>query len=256
MKKEIKVGDTLIAISNRTSIGPNGLAITEGNEYIVTNANSERFSIIDDKSNLPVLHQDDFVFYFTLKEVKKDPIVESVVSKFLQRSKVGIEKYGTTLHENNTDDFINHAIEEAMDFTLYLQKIKEQRNEALHFNQFKEMIDKVKEFNEAFDIDYNENPKLHIDNCILRFKLMQEENTEYLEATTIEGVADALGDMLYILLGTILKHGMQDVIFDVFNEIHDSNMSKLENGKPLHREDGKIIKGKDYFKPNLEQFFK
>jgi predicted HAD superfamily Cof-like phosphohydrolase len=185
--------------------------------------------------------------YFKPKEEKKDPIVESVVNKFLERSKVGIEKYGTTLNDNNKDNFITHAMEEAMDFTLYLQKLQSQQKESI--------IQKVKDFNKAFKIPYSIVPVLNKDERLLRFKLMQEENTEYLEAKTIEDVADALGDQLYVLVGTILKHGLQDVIFDVFNEIHESNMSKLENGKALHREDGKILKGKNYFKPNLKQFF-
>jgi hypothetical protein len=55
----------------------------------------------------------------------KDQIVDQVIAKFLQRSSVGIKKYGTTLESNNTDDFISHALEEAMDFTLYLMKIKQ-----------------------------------------------------------------------------------------------------------------------------------
>lgn len=53
-----------------------------------------------------------------------DPIVYSVITKFQQRSAIGIEKYGTTLADNNTDDFLTHAIEESMDFILYLHKIK------------------------------------------------------------------------------------------------------------------------------------
>jgi predicted HAD superfamily Cof-like phosphohydrolase len=68
-------------------------------------------------------------------------------------------------------------------------------------------------------------------------------------------IADALGDKLYILCGTILKHGMQDIIEKVFNEIHASNMSKVgEDGKAIMREDGKILKGPNYFRPNLKQF--
>ena len=67
-------------------------------------------------------------------------------------------------------------------------------------------------------------------------------------------IADALGDMLYILCGTILEHNLQDKIEDVFNEIHISNMSKLDsNGNPVFREDGKIIKGENYFPPNLKK---
>ena len=56
--------------------------------------------------------------------METDPIVKQVTDKFLQRSEVGIKKYGTTLHENNTDDFFNHLQEELMDAILYLQKLK------------------------------------------------------------------------------------------------------------------------------------
>ena len=89
----------------------------------------------------------------------------------------------------------------------------------------------------------------------LRFKLMDEENKEYLEAAQnddLPEVADALGDMLYILCGTILEHGMQYKIEEVFAEIQRSNMSKLGvDGKPIYREDGKVLKGPNYFKPNI-----
>ncbi len=85
---------------------------------------------------------------------------------------------------------------------------------------------------------------------------MREENEEYLEAiksgSEVE-IADALGDMLYILCGTILNHGMQNVIEKVFEEIHRSNMSKLDaDGRPIYREDGKVLKGPNYFPPNLK----
>ena len=84
---------------------------------------------------------------------------------------------------------------------------------------------------------------------------MQEENEEYLEAAKnndLVEVADALGDMLYILCGTIIEHGLQDKIEAVFNEIQESNMSKLgENNEPIYREDGKVLKGPNYFKPNI-----
>ena len=86
---------------------------------------------------------------------------------------------------------------------------------------------------------------------------MREENEEYLEAAKdgdmIE-VADALGDQLYILCGTILKHGMQDKIVEVFEEIQRSNMSKLDaNGNPIYREDGKVLKSELYFKPDIQK---
>ena len=85
---------------------------------------------------------------------------------------------------------------------------------------------------------------------------MKEENEEYLEAAQkndLIEVADALGDMLYILCGTILSHGMQHKISEVFKEIQRSNMSKLgPDGKPIYREDGKVLKGPNYFKPDIK----
>lgn len=120
-------------------------------------------------------------------------------------------------------------------------------------------INAVKEFHEAFGLGVLNSPKADLgkQKNQLRFKLMQEENEEYLEAcedNDLVEVADALGDMLYILCGTILEHGMQHKIEEVFNEIHCSNMSKLgKDGKPIYREDGKVMKGPHYFKPNIEK---
>ena len=120
-------------------------------------------------------------------------------------------------------------------------------------------IEQVKEFAETFNIEYSDDMNVNIDESTidLRFRLMQEENLEYLEAAKnkdIVEVADALGDILYILCGTILTHGLQHKIVEVFNEIQRSNMSKLDiNGKPVFREDGKILKGPNYFKPNIKE---
>jgi predicted HAD superfamily Cof-like phosphohydrolase len=121
----------------------------------------------------------------------------------------------------------------------------------------KDKIEAVKAFHTAFEIGYATSPKasLFSDKNKLRFRLMEEENKEYLEAAQnndLVEVADALGDMLYILCGTIIEHGLQDKIDAVFNEIQRSNMSKLgADGKPIYREDGKVLKGPHYFKPNL-----
>jgi len=122
----------------------------------------------------------------------------------------------------------------------------------------KNKIEAVKAFHTAFKIGHRESPKgdLGIDKNTLRFNLMKEENEEYLEAANdndLVEVADALGDMLYILCGTIIEHGVQYKIEEVFNEIQRSNMSKLgENGEPIYREDGKVLKGPNYFKPNIK----
>lgn len=120
-------------------------------------------------------------------------------------------------------------------------------------------IEAVEEFHDAFGIKNNYAPtsELELSDIKLRFDLMREENDEYLEAAKdgdLIEIADALGDQLYILCGTILKHGMQHKIMEIFEEIHRSNMSKLdENGKPIYREDGKVLKGKNYFKPNIKK---
>ena len=125
-----------------------------------------------------------------------------------------------------------------------------------------ETIDMVKEFHEAFKINVNQEPTLDLSNQIkeLRFNLMKEENEEYLEAVQnndLIEVADALGDMLYILCGTILAHGMQHKITEVFEEIQRSNMSKLgADGNPIYRGDGKVMKGPNYFKPNIKAILK
>lgn len=121
----------------------------------------------------------------------------------------------------------------------------------------KNKIAAVTEFHTAFKLNMNQAPIANIgeDRNSLRFNLMAEENEEYLEAAQnndLVEVADALGDMLYILCGTIIEHGMQDKIEEVFNEIQRSNMSKLgEDGLPIYREDGKVLKGPNYFKPNI-----
>lgn len=119
-------------------------------------------------------------------------------------------------------------------------------------------IEAVKEFNEAFNIKYSNQQNANLDDKTveLRYRLMQEENDEYLEAAKkkdLVEIADALGDKLYILCGTILAHGLQDKIVEVFEEIQRSNMSKLSaDGKPFIREDGKILKGPNYFKPDIK----
>ncbi len=123
-----------------------------------------------------------------------------------------------------------------------------------------EAIAMVAEFHNAFSIKNNELPTTDLEEgqVQLRHDLMQEENEEYLEAANngdLVEVADALGDQLYILCGTILKHGLQDKIAEIFEEIHRSNMSKLgKDGKPIYREDGKVLKGPNYFRPNVSKF--
>ncbi|MCU0825327.1 MAG: nucleoside triphosphate pyrophosphohydrolase family protein [Leptospira sp.] len=118
-------------------------------------------------------------------------------------------------------------------------------------------ISAVAQFHDAFGIPNRTAPTAELSEkeLTLRFNLMKEENEEYLEAAKngdLVEIADALGDMLYILCGTLNAHGLQSKIEEVFSEIHRSNMSKLdENGKPIYREDGKVMKSNRYFKPNI-----
>lgn len=121
----------------------------------------------------------------------------------------------------------------------------------------KECTEAVGLFHETYGLRREATPTLDItpEEMRLRHKLMAEENDEYLEAVEagdMVEVADALGDMLYILCGTMVSHGMQGVMADVFRAIQASNMSKLgEDGKPIYREDGKVMKGPNYFRPDI-----
>ena len=123
----------------------------------------------------------------------------------------------------------------------------------------RKQINHVKLFHESFGIENKTKPNSNLSEKVynLRYNLMKEENDEYLDACEkgdLVEIADALGDMMYILCGTILSHGLQNKIEEIFEEIQRSNMSKLdENGKPIYREDGKILKSKKYFKPNISK---
>tara|TARA_Y100001958_G_C21215971_1_gene541373 strand:- start:234 stop:626 length:393 start_codon:yes stop_codon:yes gene_type:complete len=126
----------------------------------------------------------------------------------------------------------------------------------------KKPIKAVTEFHNAFRLNVEYKPKSDISTEIteLRYNLMKEENEEYLQAVKSNDlieIGDALGDMLYILCGTIISHGFQDKIEAIFDEIQRSNMSKLgADGKPIYREDGKVLKGPNYFKPDIEKILK
>ncbi len=120
-----------------------------------------------------------------------------------------------------------------------------------------EATEHVRTFHDAFGIPNSDKPLGNIGDrdALLRYKLIREENEEYLDAAMrgdLVEVADALGDILYILCGTMLKHGLEHKMDEVFREIQRSNMSKLDaDGKPIYREDGKVMKSALYFKPDI-----
>ena len=123
----------------------------------------------------------------------------------------------------------------------------------------KKQLEQLLEFQRAYNSTRNSKPTLiSEDDYVLRYKLGKEELIEYFDACKdgdLIEVADALADQLYILLGTMISHGMQDVIEDIFDEVHRSNMSKLgSDGKPIYREDGKILKGPNFSPPNIAKY--
>jgi predicted HAD superfamily Cof-like phosphohydrolase len=118
-------------------------------------------------------------------------------------------------------------------------------------------IKQVAQFHRAFGHPVNDTLKfLPIERIVLRHSLIQEEVNELLSAGAtgdIVGVADAIADCLYILYGTALEWGLGDKLPAIFDEVHRSNMSKLgADGKPVYREDGKILKGENYTPPQIK----
>lgn len=123
-----------------------------------------------------------------------------------------------------------------------------------------EQIKMVVEFHEKFLQDMKTEPSLlPLAEARLRYALGQEELDEYMEAAVDNDIVetlDSFADQLYILIGSIVKHGMQDMIVPAFKLVHENNMRKLgPDGKPIFREDGKIIKPEGFEKVELKTLF-
>lgn len=123
----------------------------------------------------------------------------------------------------------------------------------------KETIDQVREFHEVYGSHISKNQDIQNKKVNeLRVNLLKEEVNELeekLEVGDATGVLDALTDIQYVLDGAYISLGFDKVKNPAFEEVHRSNMSKLGlDGKPIKREDGKILKGPNYTEPNLEQF--
>jgi len=121
-------------------------------------------------------------------------------------------------------------------------------------------LEMVQEFHETYGLPVEKGQTLSDEKTrMLRVNLLAEELEELQEALAdgdIQETLDALIDLQYVLDGAFLSFGMHAVKQDAFDEVHRSNMSKLgADGKPIRREsDGKVLKGPDYFKPDLAQF--
>lgn len=122
----------------------------------------------------------------------------------------------------------------------------------------KREMDMVQQFHETYRAYLNRQPTaiLPPEVVALRVSLIQEELDEYREAAEagdLVGIADALSDLMYVVLGTYISHGLQDAAEELFAEVQRSNMSKLdENGQPIFRADGKVMKSKLFREPELE----
>jgi len=163
--------------------------LTYGKVYTINTIREEKFTIKNDRLYTSVFDIKNYKDYFKLLA---DPIVESVKEKYSQRSSVGIEKYGITLHENDKDDFLKHLQEELMDATLYLEKLKSIK----HTNIQGKILNWA-----------NERELLRPVNKWKQYSKLQEESNE-LYIAMIDGnkeeIKDSLGDCVVVL--TILAH--------------------------------------------------
>jgi len=127
-------------------------------------------------------------------------------------------------------------------------------------------INQLIEWHKKFGVPYRTEPcpfddsDENIANLRLRARIMKEEvkewETEAIYNETMDKRAKELADILYTAIGTVITEGLQDVIVKVFDLVHESNMSKLgEDGKPVMRADGKILKGPNYKEPDLSFLF-
>jgi predicted HAD superfamily Cof-like phosphohydrolase len=112
------------------------------------------------------------------------------------------------------------------------------------------------QFHRAFNLPMRQMPSADIDHALarLRVALLEEEVAEFVTASKrgdLVGIADALADIVYVAYGTALTYGID--LDAVLQEVHRSNMSKLgSEGKPLIRDDGKVLKSERYFPPDIE----
>ena len=118
---------------------------------------------------------------------------------------------------------------------------------------------KVKIFMQTFGQEVKSNPSFSTEKINnLRYNLIKEELDELkqaMENKDLLEVADALTDILYVTYGAGIAFGID--LDKCFEEVQNSNMSKLgENGKPIYNEAGKVMKGPNYFKPDLSKFVK
>ncbi len=113
----------------------------------------------------------------------------------------------------------------------------------------------VAQFHRAFNLPMRQLPSTEIDHALarLRVALLEEEVAEFVAASEkgdLIGITDALADIVYVVYGTALTYGID--LDSALQEVHRSNMSKLgRDGRPLIRDDGKVLKSERYFPPDI-----
>ena len=126
-------------------------------------------------------------------------------------------------------------------------------------NYYKTLFDLVREFHEAYEMpvgtvnihdDFDNISKEDAERIALRSNLVAEEFKELINAESCEEIMKESCDLIYVILGTFVEFGWD--LEEAFRRVHLSNMSKLgEDGKPIYREDGKVLKGPNYYEPSL-----
>ena len=214
MKNTIKENDVLVC--KHDFIDDYRLMFEKGKEYIV-NATENYFFLTSDFYKGYELNE-TLQKYFRLKE-KTDSIVEDVINQFRKRSQVGIEKYGTTLAENNQDDFFEHTKLELMDAVNYIQKLQTQRKE----NTQEKVIEWAKE-----------RQLVKLGNAPKQLIKLSEEVGELGSAflkNDFNEIKDAIGDIMIVLtiLCEQLSIDMNQCYADAYEVIKDRT-GKTENG--------------------------
>ena len=214
MKNTIKENDILVCISDY--MDNYRLMFEKGKEYMV-NATENYFFLTSDFFKGYELNE-TLQKYFKLKE-KTDSIVEDVINQFRKRSQVGIEKYGTTLAENNTDDFLEHTKQELMDAVNYIQKLQTQRKE----NTQEKVIEWAKERN-----------LIKLGNAPKQLIKLSEEVGELGSAflkNDFNEIKDAIGDIQIVLmiLSEQLSIDYNQCLEDAYNVIKNRK-GRTENG--------------------------
>lgn len=214
--KQTGIKENDILVCKHDFIDDYRLMFEKGKEYMV-NATENYFFLTSDFYKGYELNE-TLQKYFKLKE-KTDSIVEDVINQFRKRSQIGIEKYGTTLAENNQDDFFEHTKQELMDAVNYIQKLQTQRKD----NVQESVINWAKERN-----------LIKLGNAPKQLIKLSEEVGELGSAflkNDFNEIKDAIGDIQIVLMILSEQLGIDynQCLNDAYNVIKDRK-GKTENG--------------------------